>query len=180
MIIDRSSRTVVDSRYTVDFEYESNEPTGRLLVRTIDVETHDVRETDLNLDPWSAKGYVVSAWRRASSIFIGGADRIVLLSLDDAAVQCSILYEYEEYETLDEPRIVMADDICIVASETRVTCVDRRNAIRWCWSVRMPPLSEWAQIAAAPIIAGDVVRVPIRTRTKDREISIALVDGARR
>jgi hypothetical protein len=44
----------------------------------------------------------------------------------------------------------------------------------------MPPISEWTPVAGAPVVTGDEVRVPISIRTKDLEIALGLVDGARR
>ena len=179
MIINRNSMTVLETNHTLALAYESGETTGRLVIHIVDESTQRSCETKLKLDPWSHAGYVVALWRAASSILIGGADRIVVLSLDRSGVLCSILYELGEYETVDEPNFVMSNDTCLVASESRVICIDRRNAIRWSWSVRRPPLSEWAQLAGRPVVAGGDVRIPIKTRTTDLEIVIDLVDGAR-
>jgi hypothetical protein len=180
MFVDRNGTTVIDAKYTLDLEYESDETTGKLLVGIWEVATASLRETRLGLSPWSHGGYVVVPWSAASSVFIAGADRIVLLSLSDASVLCSVLYELEEYATEPEPTIVISDDICLVASHLRVTCIDQRKAIRWSWSVSTPPMSRWAALSGPPVVVGDDVRVPIRTGAKDFEIVLAVVDGARR
>ncbi|HEY5950733.1 MAG TPA: hypothetical protein VIV40_34815 [Kofleriaceae bacterium] len=174
----RSSNNALDSRYSLDFDYENAEP-GKLYITLTDATTFDVREKTLRLDPSSTSGFFVAPWSVASAMLLGSADRIVLLDLERLEVDASILYEYEEFETLDEPRVCTSDALCVVASESRVTCFDRRRAARWCWSVRTLS-SEWTQIAGTPIIEADAIRIPVRTRTKDFDVVLAQSDGARR
>ncbi len=77
---------------------------------------------------------------------------------------------------LGQPWIVPGNDVLIVASETRVFCIDERLAIRWCWTVKVHS-NEWWRIAKVPVIREAVVEVGLESPTSQIDIRLRVADA---
>ncbi|MEO6773873.1 MAG: hypothetical protein ABI467_12810 [Kofleriaceae bacterium] len=68
------------------------------------------------------------------------------------------------------PWFVQSEELFLIASPTRLFCMDRRRAIRWCWNVRAET-TEWMDISAAPSIAGSQVVAHVKVRERNSIIT---------
>lgn len=71
----------------------------------------------LKLDPMVPEGFVLEEWAR-------GAARLVLLDEASLTVKVAIPFEFEECEREGLPWIVPLETKVLVATETRVFCID--------------------------------------------------------
>lgn len=158
-------------------EYEPSDlGPGRLLLRSTDPNSGDSRETQLQLDPEDPQGYRIEKWPEANALIIGGADRLVVIELATMHPRATIVWEYQECETQDTPWFTGNDDILLISSETRVFCLDRRLAFRWCWTTRIGT-KEWVTIENPPAIQREVVSIALRSPTGERALTLRLEDA---
>jgi hypothetical protein len=150
---------------------------GLLKLQFQDQATWDIREADLRLDPWIADAYDLYEWRAARACVLSGAMRIVVLDLDTLRTSAAICLEVGEGETIERPRFVETDDgrRLLVATESRVFCLDETRAIRWCWSVRSR--DDGYVLHAAPQIVGGSVHVQMMRIDAVRTVLLSLEDA---
>lgn len=149
-------------------------------MRLEDQRTFESVESSLRMDPWSAEGFTLVDYPDLHCLLIGGARAVVAVDASTLAWRSSVSLEYQEAETLDEPWHVEAPSAraVIVATERRVWCVETKGLVRWMWSCRTTDEDRW--VKAAPVVAGDRARVPLRTSRSgatDVFATLDLVDG---
>jgi hypothetical protein len=144
---------------------------GLLVLHCTDVQTNDGKKTTLQLDPWSPEGFRIDHWIEGGAVVICGANRIVTISLADLETRSAIPLEYEECEACGQPWFVHGNGLLIIATESRVFCLDKRLAIRWCWTVKVYS-QDWWRLVSEPKIEGDILRITLRSPRKDVDVEL--------
>ena len=165
-----------DLLVTATYEPADRGP-GTTKIRLEEKTTANAREIALRLDPWSPEGYEVYEWMFARVLVISGARRVVFLECESLHVTAVICLDHGEGETISQPWFVEAQSgrLLVVATETRVLCLDERKSIRWCWSVRTR--EETVTIGAAPQIAADTLKVSLRSLRGNAVVVLSLADA---
>jgi hypothetical protein len=158
-------------------EYQPAEVgSGRLTIRATDPQTGDWREGKVSLDPGHSGGYRVEEWSEGGALLLIGGDSLVVVDAATIRLQAALPWEYKECHFVGLPWLIEGKAMLFVVSETRVFCLDRRLAIRWCWTVRNES-TEWVQIASLPVVEGDTLHVPLRTMAREWTLRLRIDDA---
>ena len=150
---------------------------GMLSLRHTDPTTFESTSGQVRLDPWIADEYQIIELEIGNYFMLCGAQAVVAVEAASLAWLSSIALEYQEGETIDLPWSAESQRsrLLVLATERRVWCLDERGAIRWVWSCTTGDQNRW--ISDEPVIAGDLVRVPLRTVTSAPAVELRLGDG---
>lgn len=151
---------------------------GSLNLRCTSAVTYDARTISLPLDPWCPEGYRVEQGLGGRVLVICGATRIVVVELPSLRVTAAIPLEYEECERQGLPWFVVGAGVMLIATETRVWCLDERFAFRWCWTVAAHS-KDWWEISKAPSINGMLVQIALTAPSKTTEVKLDLLTAAK-
>jgi hypothetical protein len=147
---------------------------GSLNLRCNDVVTYDTRTICVPLDPWCPDGYRIEQALGGKALVVCGATRIVVIEMPCLRVKAAIPLEYEECETQGLPWFVIGSGVMLIATETRVFCLDERIAFRWCWTVAAYS-KDWWQISQAPRIDATTVRIALTRLNRNADVHLDLL-----
>jgi len=182
MWLQRSNGASVSLSENHTLQVERIRGDGRTTEITIKITTFEPFsevENTLNLDSWSPNGYLITPWADCGCFIIGGDGRLICVSNHRLESESAIILEWDECELIGTPYFVSDDSIMLIATEVRVCCLDRRRALRWCWSVRSMETGTAAVVRGVPTLDSSVARFMIESTTKTSEIALSLLDGAR-
>lgn len=150
---------------------------GLLTLRHTDPAGLESSEVELRIDPWAPEGFLVYEWTAGRALAVCGASLLLVLAQPSLELQAAVPWEYEECEVGDFPYFVDAGSVMLVATETRVFCIDDRLAIRWCWTVKVYS-NDWWKLAAPPRVEADRVVLLLRSASRDVTVAISIADGS--
>jgi len=127
--LELSGRTRLRSEYI-----ESEGGAGRLHVEHVASSYDTTGNAAWDLDPWAPEGFLVYEWVPGQTCVVCAATRILVIDIRTLAVCGVIPIECDEFRIRSTPWFAASDELLLIASESRVVCVDRRIAIRWFWS----------------------------------------------
>jgi hypothetical protein len=157
-------------------QYVAGDP-GRLTLRHTDQAGSASSEVELRLEPWAPEGFLVHEWAAGGALAVCGASRLLILAEPSLELRAAVPWEYGECEVGDFPYFVTTDGAMLIATETRVFCVDDRLAFRWCWTVKVYS-NDWWKLAAPPRVEADKVSLLLRSASRDVTVVISIADGS--
>jgi len=150
---------------------------GTLKLHCTNAVTFEEVSVSIPLDPWCPEGYLVEQGISGRVLILCGATQLLVIELPPLRITASIPLEYEECETRGLPWFVVKDDLVLIATETRIFCLDQRLAFRWCWTAAVHSRDGWV-IAEKPRIEGSVAEVSLAAVMKTVNVKLDLVTAA--
>lgn len=171
--VELPSGSILTARYARD-----DGRVGRANIRLIDRSNGSVVESTVYIEPWDADGFLAHESSDASWLVLCGANAVVVLDAEGLAQRASLPFEHQECENIDQPWITSGEGVTLIATDSRVACIDERRAIRWIWSTRVGG-EDWSAIVGPPRVGSGRAFVSTDSQRGLRIVELDIRDARR-